>query len=695
VEHPAERALSCFMSVAGVLFLATILGITCDFVRVQMDELRVPKARVTEKDHVVIVGWTNTTLLIIHELVETMRSGRGGVIVVLAQRDTDEMANALAWFCPKLHGTRVVFRCGCTANDADLYKLSAHTAKAVIIQKAFSETLNDAESDAMVLRTFLMLRGMSNTFRSKIIIQVSDHHLVPVLTSIGGSMSEIVCPDILGRLMVRVPFEPGLDKLFMHLLGREGADFYYQEFPVLENEIWQSLSGRFDGAIPIGVVLDCGRLMLNPPAEMKVGRNYQIVCLANDAKSYTLRKSPRLGSLSCAQIEPRVPKQQKLLVCGWRDDFPDIIALIDRLVGQGSEVHILSKSVTLEERNIKLKAQFFHEAKLKNVRVVHIYGDPTSRRKLESLAVNEYRSCIIYADQAGEMTSTLRKDAEAMLTYLLLHDLTKNSGIPCSLVVELLDPFSSKIVAGLPQAKEERLAGPPVFIESNKIIALLMAMVIEKPKSKRIFDELLSCGGTTISMVPAENYVTGIKKDSFYMMASRVAAHNLCLLGYCWRCPHAKPVLNPENKAKKRAWHGYDLVVLGSDRTASEAEVVASDDEVAPDADGSDAPAPHEDKLAEYADMLHYVATSPSLKARKQFVEMMDLVAELTTLPPYAPEVDRTSDDSDAPRDRKDSKVLAKAIRAHKRELLAPRGVLKSARSARRELPMPGRAAGA
>ena len=56
---------------------------------------------------------------------------------------------------------------------------------------------------------------------------------------------------------------------------------------------------------------------------------------------------------------PRVkstrPKPEKILFCGWRRDVRDILLLLDRQVCAGSEVHMMTDALPLEERDDRLR----------------------------------------------------------------------------------------------------------------------------------------------------------------------------------------------------------------------------------------------------------------------------------------------------------------------------------------------------
>ena len=94
--------------------------------RHQLAELRRGHSIVLEKDHTVILGWSDSIFTIVRELTLANESRRKPVIVILADRDKVEMEDDLKAKVPDLRGTRVVCRSG-SPMDIDDLALSSHT----------------------------------------------------------------------------------------------------------------------------------------------------------------------------------------------------------------------------------------------------------------------------------------------------------------------------------------------------------------------------------------------------------------------------------------------------------------------------------------------------------------------------------------------------------------------------------------
>ena len=109
--------------------------------------------------------------------------------------------------------------------------------------------------------------------------------------------------------------------------------------------------------------------------------------------------------------DPPPVAKEKILCCGWRRDIRDILKQLDKQVAPGSELHMMSDTIPINERNAFLRAAGLDvRRELTNLRIVHFDGNTAMRRSLEALPIAEYDSCMIFADQAME-TEMMHSDS--------------------------------------------------------------------------------------------------------------------------------------------------------------------------------------------------------------------------------------------------------------------------------------------
>lgn len=118
-----------------------------------------------------------------------------------------------------LRGTVVVCRSGSPILMSDLLKVSANTAKSVIV---LSDPEVDAdESDAHSVRVVMSLTGIQVSCH--MVVEMCDIDNRELVMLVGKGMVEtVVSHDIIGRLMIQCARQPGLAQILEQILGFDG-----------------------------------------------------------------------------------------------------------------------------------------------------------------------------------------------------------------------------------------------------------------------------------------------------------------------------------------------------------------------------------------------------------------------------------------------------------------------------------------
>jgi hypothetical protein len=106
------------------------------------------------------------------------------------------------------------------------------------------------------------------------------------------------------------------------------------------------------------------------------------------------------------------------------------------------------------------------------------------------------------------------------------------------------------------------------FVESNKMISQILAMVAENRGVKRILGELLGADGSELVVNDSKFYVSLGEEVDFFTISMRAQLRGEICCGYQ---DVTGTVINPRNKSLKRRWGRCDFVVLGSANGSSSA----------------------------------------------------------------------------------------------------------------------------
>ncbi|XP_062212985.1 probable ion channel CASTOR isoform X2 [Phragmites australis] len=450
------KLVSVSISIGGMLVFAMMLGLVTDSISEKFDSLR--------------KGRSEGSLL--NQIAIANESLGGGTIVVMSERDKEEMEADIAKMEFDLKGTAVICRSGSPLILADLKKVSVSKARAIVV---LAEEGNADQSDARALRTVLSLTGVKEGLRGHIIVELSDLDNEVLVKLVGGDLVEtVVAHDVIGRLMIQCARQPGLAQIWEDILGFENCEFYIKRWPKLDGMRFEDVLISFPDAVPCGIKVASygGKIILNPDDCYVLQEGDEVIVIAEDDDTYAPAPLPKVKDavyidivhperkpqkiLLCgwrrdiddmivvssffeasnsfslcliAQVRrgylPKdfvVPKSpERILFCGWRRDMEDMIMVLDAFLAPGSELWMFN-DVPEVDRKRKLTDGGLDFSRLENITLVHREGNAVIRRHLESLPLESFDSILILADESVE-DSAIQADSRSLATLLLIRDI--------------------------------------------------------------------------------------------------------------------------------------------------------------------------------------------------------------------------------------------------------------------------------
>eukprot|EP00164_Ancoracysta_twista_P001485 GFYU01001945.1.p1 GENE.GFYU01001945.1~~GFYU01001945.1.p1 ORF type:complete len:869 (-),score=243.47 GFYU01001945.1:183-2789(-) len=584
-SDPGDRALALIITLGGMVVFGFMVGILTDMISEKVEDLKKGKSRVVEANHTLILGWSDKVLPIIHQLAIANESEGGGCVVVMAERDKEEMEIEImdAEGVNPL-GTRIVCRSGSPLMMSDLKKVSASTAKSVIVLA--DREVDADESDARALRIVLSLTGLGQMV-GHAVIELCDVDNEELVHLVSKKVETVVSHDMIGRLMLQCTLQPGLAFILEDMLGFEGCELYVKEWPELVGCKFNHLPERFPDAIPVGVKPNNGvSMLINPDGDYVMQEGDELLCLAEDDDSYEPHEAAALTGLvklplAPPEIEERPPR--KILFVGWRRDLDDMIAELDQFVPPGSELVLLS-SVPIEEREKRFEEGGLCIDNLQNLIIRNEEGNPVLRRHLERLPLAECDSVLILADSYME-NDTQTTDSRSLASLLLIRDiqheqankgakvkrrrtqLSRESSTTTLLSRAKEQPHHSTLISEILDSRTKSLismASVSDYVASNELVSKVIAMVSEQREINQVLSELLSAEGNETYIRDIRLYCDVGEKLSFWDMCKRAQLRDEVAIGYkLVDCENA--FLNPEEKSARRIWNNGDMLVVIAD----------------------------------------------------------------------------------------------------------------------------------
>ncbi|ONK70987.1 uncharacterized protein A4U43_C04F3550 [Asparagus officinalis] len=519
------RIVSVSISSGGMLIFAMMLGLVSDAISEKVDFWR-------KRNHILILGWSDKLGSLLKQLAIANKSVGGGVVVVLAERDKEEMEMDIAKLEFDFMGTSVICRSGSPLILADLKKVSVSKARAIIVLAADE---NADQSDARALRVVLSLTGVKEGLRGHVVVEMSDLDNEPLVKLVGGDLIEtVVAHDVIGRLMIQCALQPGLAQIWEDILGFENAEFYIKRWPQLDGKKFEDVLVSFPDAVPCGVKVAAngGKIIINPDDDYILKEGDEVLVIAEDDDTYAPGPSPEVPRGFLPNVVSPKKYPEKILFCGWRRDIDDMIMVLEAFLAPGSELWMFNE-VPEKEREKKLIDGGLDILGLTNITLVHKEGNAVIRRHLESLPLETFDSILILADESAE-DSIVHSDSRSLATLLLIRDIqskrlpsedaksasVRYTGFSHSSWIREMQQASDKsiIISEILDSRTRNLVSVSRisdYVLSNELVSMALAMVAEDKQINRVLEELFAEQDVTHTM-----YCERSEQQKYYARAA-------------------------------------------------------------------------------------------------------------------------------------------------------------------------------
>uniref|UniRef100_A0A0D6R3B5 RCK N-terminal domain-containing protein n=1 Tax=Araucaria cunninghamii TaxID=56994 RepID=A0A0D6R3B5_ARACU len=528
-----------------MLIFAMMLGLVSDAISEKVDSLRKGKSEVIESNHILILGWSDKLGSLLKQLAIANQSVGGGVVVVLAERDKEEMELDITKLEFDFMGTSVICRSGSPLIMADLKKVSVSKARAIIV---LATDGNADQSDARALRVVLSLIGVKEGLRGHVVVEMSDLDNEQLVKLVGGELVEtVVAHDVIGRLMIQCALQPGLAQIWEDILGFDSAEFYIKRWPQLDGKRFEDVLISFPNAVPCGVKISAegGRIRLNPDDDYMLKEGDEVLVVAEDDDTYAPGRLPQV---------------------------------LEAFLAPGSELWMFNEVAT-KDREKKLIDGGLDLTGLENIKLVHREGNAVIRRHLESLPLETFDSILILADESLE-DSVVHSDSRSLATLLLIRDIQskrlpyreskvtqiRQAGYSHSSWIREMQQASDKsiIISEILDSRTRNLVSVSKisdYVLSNELVSMALAMVAEDKQINRVLEELFAEEGNELYIRPAEFYLYDQEELCFYEIMLRGRKRNEIVIGY--RLASAeRAVINPPDKGIRKKWSLGDVFIV-------------------------------------------------------------------------------------------------------------------------------------
>ncbi len=539
------RVAMLVVTIGGLVIVASLIGIVSGGFDSKVEELRKGRSRVLEKDHTLILGWSDKVFAIVSELAIANESRGRSVVVVLADRDKVDMEDAIRSTVGKTGKMQVICRSGDPMSLGDLELGSPHAARSIILLAP--EGSDDPDSE--VIKAALALTNNPNRRPEPyhVVGEIQDAENLEAARLVGrDEVNWVLASDLISRITVQTCRQSGLSVVYSELLDYGGDEIYMTELPELVGRTYRDAQLAFVDCSVIGVVKG-ERTLLNPPADTRYESGDLLVLIAEDDS--TIRSAapgaPEVAVIAPPSSQPVAP--ERTLVLGYNPGLSFMLRELDQYVAPGSSALVVAS----------VDAPPFPE--LSNLAVTYQQGDVTSRSVLDRLDAEHADHIIVLADLSLPVQ---RADAKTLITLLHLRDIAERSDTDLNVVSEMLDDRNRELA---------EVTNADDFIVSDKLVALMLTQLSENRRLHAVFDTLFSADGSEIYLRPASTYIQDGAEADFYTVVEAAQRRGETAIGYrigeqAHRGADAYGVVVNPRKDERRSFAPDDrIIVLAED----------------------------------------------------------------------------------------------------------------------------------
>ncbi len=493
------------LTIAGLFIVSALIGVIAAGIDEKIAQLRRGRSIVLERDHTVILGWSDSIFTIIGELTIANESRRKPVIVILADRDKVEMEDDVRTKVPDLRGTRVLCRSG-KPMDIDDLRLASHvTARSVILLAP--EGSDDPDSE--VIKTLLALTH-STTGGPSIVAEIRNPSNLEAARLVGTDRTVLLdIRETVAKLLVQTSRQSGAAAVYTELFDYDGDEIYFLEQHDLGALTYGEALLVLEEASLIGLVHD-GTPMLNPSHDTRISNCTLILVAADDDG---LASQPR------ALVEPDLdllgdevaaePRPTAALLIGWNERAPIVLRELDKYAPPGSTLTVLTSF-----GDPVLPA-------LTNLAVTVLAAQTTDRATLDAHVVPGLDQVMVLC--YSEDLEPQAADARTLVTLLHVRDILGRRGQQVPVVSEMLDD-RNRVLAEVAHVDD--------VVVSGEIVSLVVTQLSEDRRLEAVFDLLLGDEGSEIYLRPAEWYVRPGASTTYATVVAGAARRGETALGF-------------------------------------------------------------------------------------------------------------------------------------------------------------------
>lgn len=510
------RLISFLVTLGGIFVLSILIGVLGSTIESKLDSLRKGKSFVIENGHTIILGYSSKIFTIISELIIANESAKHPRIVILADKDKVEMEEEIRRNIPDFKNTKVICRSGIPFDFSDLEIVNPQQSKSIIILTPDEEV----NADSLTIKIILAITNNSNRRPTPyhIVAEMKDISNFDVAKMVAKDEAEILfTDDIIAKIIVQTSRQSGLSIVYTELFDFDGVEIYFTKSNKLVGQAYGEILSMYESSTVIGIKKENHIVELNPAMNYIFEEGDVAIIISEDDSTIEISNAlnKEIDENWLSNSIPAGNKEENILLLGWNSIAPSIVLELDKYLGAGSSLTVISSYNQYHAIVHDLGKQLI------NCKLTFQVDDTTNRKVLEGINIINFDSIQIlcYKDDMGIQDA----DASTLITLLHIRKILDDLNVDIKVVSQMLD-VKNRALASITKADD--------FIVSDKLISLLMSQVAENKSLMKVFENLFNAVGSEIYLKPVAEYIIPNTPVNFYSIIESAKRKGQTAIGY-------------------------------------------------------------------------------------------------------------------------------------------------------------------
>ena len=544
--------INTLIMLTGLFVSSIVIGILVNSIAESIDNVRSGKSFIDEKNHQLILGWSNGISLVFREFLLANSNNKDSNIVFLDEINPVEANEKIMTMFPnKEDYQKIIPKQGRISDRKYLEMVNVDEARSILIN-------HDDDMESIKAIAAIVNNPERKKDKYNIVSKMNIKENYDLAKIIGGEETKVLFfGDMLARVGAQSCLQSGLANVYLDLVNFDGDEIYFHKEDSLVGKTYEEAILSYETSSIIGIERE-GDVLINPKRE-KIKTDDSLIAISMDDDTVIKDgvENVLVDQKKIIKTAPNKNKVDTIYIFGYCEgDLSKLEVICSHLINyldDGSKIFLVNDNK--DSANIESKIN-----PAKDIQISFIEGNCRSREFLEQMDIESGDKLLILSSFNG--SNDINKcDAQTLFTLINLRDIEKKKNKNFVLTTELINSHNAEIFAS--NSDDD-------YLYSEDIVQSMLVQIAENPFLSKFFDDLASPEGSEIYFKPITEYVDVSEPIDFYTICQSASFKGETAIGYQTseredlKTLNAGVNINPL-KSKKRLYNPDDKLIVFAD----------------------------------------------------------------------------------------------------------------------------------